>query len=453
MLRNTTPIINDDFTYWSSPTTGSQTLYNFSPLTQGDKFFDYNNDWANVDETTTVFAPGIGYAIRSPEGTNPTVSTVDTSFKFTGVPNNGTITIPLTVRTSDGAGERLVGNPYPSALDADAFIAANILDGTNPGTINQTISGTLYFWTHNHTLSGNDYVATDYATYNLSSSSGVDTGTGNIIDPTQYIASGQGFFIETDVAGDLTFNNTMRDIVDNTNFYKTKAKKEVEERHRIWLKLTNNTVNSSQATVAYVSNATSDYDNGYDSFVYNEEQPYALYSLIGTDKMVIQGKALPFVNTDVVPMGYAINVAGSAAISVYNFDGLFLEEQGIYLEDKLLNVIHNIKESPYNFTTQAGTFNDRFVLRYTSGSLGTGDFKSSENSILISKDKNELKIKSELENIKRVTVFDLIGKKVFDKEAVNSNEFRTSNITLNKQTVIVKVTLTNGQIISKKVIY
>lgn len=304
--RNTTPIINDDFTYWSSPTTGSQTLYNFSPLTQGDKFFDYNNDWANVDETTTVFAPGIGYAIRSPEGTNPTVSTVDTSFKFTGIPNNGTITIPLTVRTSDDVGERLVGNPYPSALDADAFIAANILDGTNPGTINQTISGTLYFWTHNHTLSGNDYVATDYATYNLSSSSGVDTGTGNIIDPTQYIASGQGFFIETDAAGDLTFNNTMRDIVDNTNFYKTKTKKEVEERHRIWLKLTNNTVNSSQATVAYVSNATNDYDNGYDSFVYNETQPYALYSLIGTDKMVIQGKALPFVNTDVVPMGYAL---------------------------------------------------------------------------------------------------------------------------------------------------
>ncbi|TRX01887.1 T9SS sorting signal type C domain-containing protein [Flavobacterium gawalongense] len=74
-------------------------------------------------------------------------------------------------------------------------------------------------------------------------------------------------------------------------------------------------------------------------------------------------------------------------------------------------------------------------------------------SILISKDKNELKIKSELENIKRITVFDLLGRKVFDKEAIDDNEFHTSNITLNKQTIIVKVTLTNGKMISKKVIY
>ena len=92
-------------------------------------------------------------------------------------------------------------------------------------------------------------------------------------------------------------------------------------------------------------------------------------------------------------------------------------------------------------------------MRYVDKTLGIGDFESNETSVLISKDKNELKVKSELENIKRVTVFDLIGRKVFDKEAVNSNEFRTSTITLNKQMVIVKVTLTNGQIISKKVLY
>jgi hypothetical protein len=191
--RNTTPIVLDDFTYWSSPTNGTQTLHDFSPNTQNDKYFEYNNDWANVNAATTVFAPGIGYAIRA-EGTliPPGMPAVDDSLKFIGVPNNGTIDIPVTVRTSDGIGERLIGNPYPSAIDADAFINANLL-GT--GTINQTITGTLYFWTHNHTLSGNDYLASDYATYNLFGGVGVDSGTGNITDPTQYIASGQGFFL------------------------------------------------------------------------------------------------------------------------------------------------------------------------------------------------------------------------------------------------------------------
>lgn len=75
------------------------------------------------------------------------------------------------------------------------------------------------------------------------------------------------------------------------------------------------------------------------------------------------------------------------------------------------------------------------MLRYTNGSLGTDNLELNDTSILISKDRNELKIKSELENIKRITVFDLLGRKVFDKEAIDDNEFRTSNINLNKQTV------------------
>ena len=35
----------------------------------------------------------------------------------------------------------------------------------------------------------------------------------------------------------------------------------------------------------------------------------------------------------------------------------------IFLEDKALQVLHNLKQ-PYSFTTEKGIFNDRFVLRY-----------------------------------------------------------------------------------------
>ena len=235
----------------------------------------------------------------------------------------------------------------------------------------------------------------------------------------------------------------------NTNKIKTDGS---EEKDRMWLNLTN-AAKGSQTLVGYVTNATNDFDSGYDGLVFNDQQPFAIYSILGTDKLAIQARALPFVDTDTVALGYAINVAGNATITLDHVDGLFLGDQNIYVEDKALNIVHDIKAGPYNFTSEVGTFNDRFVLRYTDKTLGTGSFESNDASVLISKDKNELKVKSELENIKRVTVFDLIGRKVFDKEAVNSNEFRTSTITLNKQTVIVKVTLTNGQIISKKVLY
>ena len=456
--RYTTPIILDDFTYWSSPTSGTQTIYNFSPDTQGDKFFEYNNDWAGVNAAGTSFTRGIGYAIRSPESTSSETPTIDTSYKFTGVPNNGRIDIPVTVRASDGLGERLIGNPYPSAIDAEAFINANVIPSvSNPtgGTINQTITGTLYFWTHNHSLTqnnGNDYNGDDYATFNLTGGSNLLNGSGNNIEPDGFIASGQGFFVENDFAGNITFDNTMRLNTGNANFYKVKSQKELE-KHRIWLNLSNNTINGSQTVVGYVENATNDYDPGYDSHVYDEKQLFSIYSLIGVDKMVIQGRALPFVDTDAVPLGYSINTVGNATISIDHVDGLFDDTQNVYLEDKVLNAVHNLKENPYNFSSEVGTFNDRFVLRYTDKNLGTNDFDLNSNTLLIAKDRNGLKIKSAIENIKRVTVFDLLGRKVFEKGAINNTEFHTSNITLYNQIGIVKVTLTDGQEISKKIIF
>lgn len=459
--KNSTPIINDDFTYWSSPTSanqtsGAQTLLNFSPNTQPDKFSIFDNDWANVNAATTIFSPGIGYAIRSPEGISVTIPAV-IPFQFTGVPNNGVIAVPVTAITDafGPAGLRLIGNPYPSALDADAFIDANIV---GLGTINKTVTGTLYFWTHNHSLTGNNYSATDYATYTKlggTGTVGVLTGIGNKNVPTKFIASGQGFFVEVDAKGTVTFNNAMRSAVNNanTNFYKIASKKtESLQSHRVWLNLTNNSENFSQALVGYAAEATDQYDPGYDGTSFGGET-YGLYSLLGTDELTIQARALPFVDTDIVPLGYTINVAGNAVITIDHVDGIFLNDQKVYLEDKLLNVIHDVKSSPYNFSSAAGTFNDRFVLRYTGKTLGTKDFDLNENTVLIAKDRNELKIKSQQENIRQITVFDLLGRKVFDKEAIDTNEFRTSNITVKKQIIVVKVTLSNGQVISKKVIF
>ena len=130
-----------------------------------------------------------------------------------------------------------------------------------------------------------------------------------------------------------------------------------------------------------------------------------------------------------------------------------MQSQSVFLEDRVLNVVQDLKVSPYTFNTAAGTFHDRFVLRYTDRTLGNVDFDKTNNQVSISKDKNDLKVKSEIETIKQITVFDLLGKKVFEKEAVNSYEFSSSAFGLSKQVGIVKVTLANGQVISKKVVF
>ncbi|WP_339921488.1 T9SS sorting signal type C domain-containing protein [uncultured Flavobacterium sp.] len=453
--RNSSPIVLDDFTYWSSPTTGTQTLLNFSPLTQGDKFFDYNNYWVSIGASTRVFSAGIGYAIRAPEGISPSSPTVNTSFNFVGVPNNGTINIPVTIRTSGpdiNTGERLIGNPYPSAIDAVEFINANFI---GYGTINKTFGGELYFWTHNNRISANNYASTDYAVYNLSGgiAAGGASGTGNLTAPSRYITSGQGFFIEAFATGNVTFTNNMRVGGNNANFYKMTSTKETsEESSRIWLNLTNNTQNFSQTLVGYIPNATNEFNPGYDSRVYDVNQPFALYSLLGSDKLSIQGRALPFIDTDLVPLGYAVNSVGNATITIDHVDGLFFAGQKIYLEDKLLNVVHDIKATPYNFSTSAGTFNDRFVLRYTNKSLGIKDFNTLNNQVLVSIKNKQLKVSSTIELIDEITIFEITGKEVFQKKNVDSQELMILNMKPSQHLLLVKVMLQNGEVVIKKAI-
>ncbi|RDI56646.1 T9SS sorting signal type C domain-containing protein, partial [Flavobacterium glaciei] len=216
------------------------------------------------------------------------------------------------------------------------------------------------------------------------------------------------------------------------------------------LNLTNTQGAFKQMLVGYVTNATNGFDKAYDGQSFDGNEFIDFYSINDDKNLTIQGRSLPFDKNDEVALGYSSTIEGAFSISIDQTDGILASED-VFIEDKTTNTIKNLKEGAYNFSTKAGSFNDRFVLRYKDKTLGIDDFDKTENQVLISKDKNELKIKSELESLKRITVFDLLGRKVFDKEVINSNEFSISNSTLNKQIVIVKVMLINGKVISKKV--
>src|SRR5690606_19963826 len=92
-----------------------------------------------------------------------------------------------------------------------------------------------------------------------------------------------------------------------------------------------------------------------------------LYSLIGAEEMVIQGRVLPFDQGDIVPLGALIPVQGIYTVAINSLDGLFLDAtQDIYLEDKVTGIIHDLKNAPYMFTANAGRYDDRFILRYNN---------------------------------------------------------------------------------------
>ena len=463
-MRSNSTTRETDYTYWSSPVTG-QILKNVSIKTPSDFFYSFNavvDDW-NQEDSDNTMTIGLGYIIRGPHyETIPPPGFYEAPFQ--GVPNNGSVyvTIPSLGRETSN----LIGNPYPSALNADLFLTTN----------SSVLDGTLYFWTHNTAMGigvsnpGTGvyaYSSDDYATYNLTG--GTATRIGNFVGgveqesnkPNGKIAAGQGFFATGKVAGgDIIFNNSMRISggalgVNNSQFFRTAKSsktKDAIEKHRVWLNLTNSEGAFKQMLVGYVTDATNDYDDAFDGESFDGNQFVDFYSINDDKNLTIQGRALPFDKNDEVTLGYSSTIAGTFSISIDQVDGILTSED-VFIEDKMTNSVKNLKEGAYSFSTGAGAFNDRFVLLFTQKTLGTDNVGEFDNSVLISKDKNELKIKSELESIKRITVFDLLGRKIFDKEAVNSNEFRTSNITLNKQLVVVKVILANGKEISKKVIY
>ncbi|MFV8365718.1 T9SS sorting signal type C domain-containing protein [Flavobacterium sp. XS1P27] len=456
--RQTNIISKFDYTYWSSPVF-NQRLLNVSPNTLFDKFFSFNasTDTWQQENTANLMEVGRGYIIRGPQffpAPNPPSGIHEAT--FTGRPNNGVIGIPIPFISSETS--NLIGNPYPSAIDADLFLAAN----------NLILDGTLYFWTHNsppsNAIPGDaiyNYTSNDYASYNgVGGTATLPAYLGGVI-PSGKIAAGQAFFATGIAAGTAVFNNGMRVSggalgLNNSQFFKTNnTKSKVTnsvDKHRIWLNLTNTQGAFKQMLVGYVTNATNGFDKAYDGQSFDGNEFVDFYSINDDKNLTIQGKALPFDKNDEVALGYSSTIEGAFSISIDKVDGILASED-VFIEDKTTNTIKNLKEGAYNFSTTAGSFNDRFVLRYKDKTLGTDDFDKTENQVLISKDKNELKIKSELESIKRITVFDLLGRKVFDKEAINSNEFSISNSTLNKQIVIVKVILTNGNVISKKVTY
>ena len=76
-----------------------------------------------------------------------------------------------------------------------------------------------------------------------------------------------------------------------------------------------------------------------------------------------------------------------------------------------------------------------------------------ENQVLVSNKNKQIKVSSKVETIDKVSVYDLLGRLLFKKDKVNSNEFSILNLVSSQQTVLVKVTLQNGNEVTKKVMF
>ncbi|HEX8268975.1 MAG TPA: hypothetical protein VF581_03710 [Flavobacterium sp.] len=418
-----------DYTMWSSPVAG-QILQSFSPGTATNRHYTYNSATNVFDEiaspSTTTFAAAKGYLIRA-SNVHPTVPTVWEG-TFTGTLNNGNYTVPVTPFTFNA-----VGNPYPSAIDADFFISANNL--TSP----------LYFWRKT-----NGSGTSAYATYTLAGGTG--TGPSGIVNPAPgaslvpngIIPVGQGFITKS-ANTSLVFNNTMR-TTDNSGLLLRSS----DERHRIWLNLTNNETDAtfSQTLIAYMDGASAGIDAGIDGLYINDSQT-ALTSIIAEEEYAVQGK-FPFEVSDVVPLGFKTTVAGTYTISIDHVDGLFGNDQQVYLRDNLLNTEHNLSSTAYSFESGPGVFNSRFEVIYQLSQLSINTPIADSSSLKIYNPDNSIIVDAGMLQIKTVRLFDIVGKLVSAGSEINSG-IAVINRDRENQVLIIQIVMENGAIVNKKI--
>ncbi len=443
--RNTTPIKQYDYTYWSSPVV-SEVLSTFSPnTTQVFKWDTSIYNWSFVSTASTMNV-GTGYIVRAPDAApfNPTTANIFNG-EFFGIPNNGTLTTPIVVTGANNL--NLIGNPYPSALDADSFITYN--QPANGGVL----AGTMYFWTHNTPITANNYTSNDYASYNLTGGVGTMAPSNpcagcNSAMPNGKVAAGQAFFIPAQSSGVATYTNTMRSAVNN-QFFKSNTAVTSIEKNRFWLDISNTDGLYKQVLIGYVEGATNEIDPAFDGKSIDVGNPIMIYSIEGDSKLAIQGRGLPFNQNDIIAIGYKSTVASAFEFKLSNFDGLFTN-QDIIIEDTLQNVFFNLREGDYSFTTEIGTFDTRFKLHFIDTStLHTATINAA--SFVVYTVNNQTTINAGTINMKQVALFDIQGRLLQNHEVKDVPEYKFVAPPQN-QVILLKITTSDDKIVFKKIV-
>jgi hypothetical protein len=425
-----------DAVYGDPITLSSRWLYTFES--------DATNTYLAWDRITqdSPINVGLGYLMKGsgapPPSTDPLDNTDGQNYVFKGKPNNSTITNPIYIWN-----QALVGNPYPSAIDAIEFIKDNIPtinpDGSQNTLANEdttgSIDGTLYFWIHyesNNTHILEDYEA-GYATIAPFTGSvapvwlhatvdGYEISNEGFTDklPGQYIPVGQGFFVSTSGLADpsdiysphpsnmeqVKFENDQRVffreqegsyenssvfLEANPNNFDTYFNKQSttsksvqqEEIIPIIKRIRVNYI-SPEETVKQLLLGFVEGGNATDGIDYGYDSVTfpgngSDLSWLVDEKTCIIQGVGSFDVNKSYPLNLAIAENGKSIIRLESIEN-FEEDIDVYIHDAILNTYTNITEEDFEIELDINDYSDRFFMTFIDNSdTLTVDEKLSES--------------------------------------------------------------------------
>ncbi len=442
-----------DYIYWGTPISGNffsqiaGAKANTATLANAfDLKYKYVTGPGGGWQTLTATETGKGFITRI-KSQAPFTNATNTDFinmKFTGVANNGDVIVPITNNQSapnGGTSHPLLANPYPSAIDADKFL-----------TDNTDIDGVLYLWTSAtvNNGSGQLYAQADYIAYTkagyVAPSNIPSTFTGKI-------ASGQGFRVKAlNPTGNVTFTNCMRLNDNNNQFFRVSQASALNEpRDRFKLNMTGNNAVFSQILIAYLPQASLNYDRLYDAGR-NSVSTAQLYSVFEGDGRKLAINARPsFFLTDVVPLGVSKSDATNEnfTISITEKEGIFNSGTvSVFLHDIQQGTYFDLSTGDYTFSTNTTSLQGRFEIVYQNGALANVEF---DNAAVNANIKNQVLTIKATVAMTNVQIFDITGKKIYDSRIENATEF-TAPFNNPQAVYIAKVKLDNGKTANIKLI-
>ncbi|TYP99006.1 putative secreted protein (Por secretion system target) [Tenacibaculum adriaticum] len=379
----------------------------------------YNNDglvWEYFQAGDShTFNSGVGYSIKT---------TGSSSLGFTG--NMITSDVPLSITEGTSSKWNLIGNPYPSFINANSGADAT----NNFLTINaehlDPANVALYYW--NPATSTYDII--------------------NHASNATYIAPGQGFFVNSINGGTiLNFKETMQSTQEGDLFFRS-----TNDRPEIKLNITNSTTTKS-TDIKYITSTTKGLDPGYDAATFNGvTTSFDIYTHLVNDSEGVNFALQCLPDSDyenmIIPIG--INATEGTDIK-FSTESINLPEGiHVFLEDKEAGLFILLDEPTNNYTITLNTQINgigRFYLHTKSQVLSNKDIIENLKNITVYKSaKKEITIAG-LQGSAQLTVFSLSGKELVKtsiksngKTAINLPTFSTGIYIVKLNSDVIEVT-------------